>query len=361
MSNEPIVERDASIELAQQSTAWAELQGVEAARPECAPDTLGIVVIGRNEGDRLERCLESLQELIQRTVYVDSGSADDSVATSLACGASVVELDSKTPFTAARARNEGFHKLLKLHPALEYVFFVDGDCEVVSGWLSAAVQFLEQHPRVAAVWGRRRERYPETSIYNLLCDMEWSAFPFGETTACGGDAVMRVDAFRETNGYHPKLICGEEPELCIRLRKAGWRIWHLDTEMTLHDAALHRFSQWWKRATRGGYAYAQGAHLHGKPPERHWVRESRRAWLWGLWIPLIVVLAALFIGPWALLALAIYPIQVIRLGAANGGTAAHTWLRAGALVLSKFPEMLGQLKFTWDRLRGIDSLIIEYK
>lgn len=361
MINELTSGRDASPGAAQQPPSRAERHGSEAGRVESVPGTLGIVVIGRNEGERLKRCLESVHGLMSWTVYVDSGSVDESVATSLARGASVVELDPKIPFTAARARNAGFRKLLELHPDLEYVFFVDGDCEVVPGWLTAAIDFLERHPQTAAVWGRRRERYPERSVYNLLCDMEWSSFPLGETTACGGDAVMRVDAFRQANGFHPGLICGEEPELCVRLRRAGWRIWHIDSEMTLHDAALYRFSQWWTRMTRGGYAYAQGAHLHGRPPERHWVRESRRTWLWGLCIPLIALCGALLTGPWALLTLLVYPLQVIRLATKNGRPTARHWLHAGALVLSKFPETLGQIKFNWDRVRGVGSLIIEYK
>lgn len=359
MSNDLTVGQDARTQMV--PPARTDPQGTEAVRPDRAPGNLGIVVIGRNEGDRLKRCLDSLSGLMSRTVYVDSGSVDDSLAMSMGRGASVVELDTNVPFTAARARNEGFQKLLELHASLEYVFFVDGDCEVVSGWSSAAVQFMEHHPQAAAVWGRVRERHPEKSIYNLLCDMEWNAFPIGETTACGGNVVMRVSAFRQVKGFHPRLICGEEPELCVRLRKAGWQIWHVDTEMTLHDAALLRFSQWWKRAVRSGYAYAQGAHLHGKPPERHWAAESRRIWLWGLWIPLIAFSGALLIRPWALLALLVYPLQVVRIATVEGRPTGQSWLRASALVLGKFPEMLGQMKFTLDLLRKVESPIIEYK
>ena len=103
-----------------------------ASASGCA--STGVVVIGRNEGERLKRCLQSISGFIDRVVYVDSGSTDDSVAFVKSLGADVVELDMATPFTAARARNEGSKKLLKRLPALDYLFFVDGDCEVVKDW-----------------------------------------------------------------------------------------------------------------------------------------------------------------------------------------------------------------------------------
>jgi GT2 family glycosyltransferase len=325
-----------------------------------AAGTIGVVVIGRNEGARLMRCLESVRNAAGRVIYVDSGSSDDSVAMSRGLGASVIELDLQTPFTAARARNEGFRKLLEQQPTLTYVFFVDGDCEVIGGWLEASGQFLDRHPDVAVVCGRRRERYPERSVYNMLCDIEWDV-PTGETKACGGDALVRVDAFRQVNGYRPDLICGEEPELCVRLRQAGWRIWRLGQDMTLHDAALYRFSQWWRRMLRSGYGFAQGVQLHGAPPERHWVPESRRAWIWGLCIPLLVLSLAPALHWWALLLLGVYPIQVVRIALRGKRSARENWFRAGALVLGKLPEMLGQLKFLMDRHRHVQSRLIEYK
>ena len=164
---------------------------------------------------------------------------------------------------------------------------------------------------MAIVWGFRRERYPEASIYNLLCDMEWRDYPTGETKACGGDALIRVDAFRQVAGYRPELICGEEPEMCVRLRQAHWRIWRLIEPMTLHDAAIFRFGQWWKRMLRGGYGFAQGVALHGASPDRHAVTKPRRAWTWGLFIPLVALGLVLVAGPWGLLFLAIYPIQIV--------------------------------------------------
>jgi len=326
-----------------------------------ASGAVGVVVIGRNEGERLKRCLESVLGTAECIVYVDSGSSDDSVEMSRALGVEVVELDLQTPFTAARARNEGFRKLIETRPELPYVFFVDGDCEVVHGWLDEGCRFLETHPQVAVVWGRRRERYPEKSVYNLLCDIEWDSWPVGETKACGGDAVMRIDAVRQVNGYRPDLICGEEPELCVRLRGAGWRVWRLGVDMTLHDAALYHFSQWWKRVLRGGYGYAQGSELHGRPPERHWVRESRSVWVWGLWVPLVTVALSFAFRWWGLSLLLLYPLQMIRLALRGKRSARENWLRAGALVVCKFPEMLGQAKFILDKVRRVQSGLIEYK
>jgi glycosyltransferase involved in cell wall biosynthesis len=353
------MDAEVNISLLPQNTGPDSVRHVAAAaRPR---GTVGVVAIGRNEGERLQRCLRSMADNLGRLVYVDSGSSDDSVASSRALGVTAIELDLSTPFTAARARNEGFAALLHAQPQIEYVFFVDGDCEVADGWLQEAAEFLDTRRDVAVVWGCRRERYPEKSVYNLLCDIEWQDLPVGETSICGGDAVIRVEAFRAAAGYRPDLICGEEPELCVRLRQAGWRIWRLNRDMTRHDAALYRFGQWWKRMLRGGYAYALGASLHGAPPERLWVAESRRAWLWGLYIPLGALLLSVPVGWPALLLLLIYPLQVVRLARTGRHSARENWLRAGALVISKFPEMLGQLKFLRDRLWRAQSRIIEYK
>jgi glycosyltransferase involved in cell wall biosynthesis len=323
---------------------------------------LGVVVIGRNEGERLIRCLESVRDQASCVVYVDSGSTDGSVQKGQALANAVVELDMGAPFTAARARNEGFKRLLELRSGLQFVFFVDGDCEVVDGWLVTAVRFLAEHHDFAIVWGLRRERFPEKSIYNLLCDIEWQDYPIGETRACGGDAVARVEAVRAVKGYRADLICGEEPEMCVRLRQQGWRIFHLESPMTLHDAAIYRFSQWWKRMMRAGYGFAQGAALHGAPPERHAVMETRRSLIWGLAIPLSMVVLVPFVGWWSAITLFVYPIQIFRLSArGNRRSARENWVRGVALVLGKFPEVCGQIKFHIDRLRRAQSQLIEYK
>lgn len=312
---------------------------------------IAAVVIGRNEGARLTACLTALKGQVAQVIYVDSGSSDGSMATARALGARAVALDMSKPFTAARARNAG---ISHVGEDIDLIQFLDGDCVLRDGWIEVAVAFLQEHPDVAVVCGRRRERFPQSSVYNRLIDREWDTTP-GAAKACGGDALMRRVALVGVGGYRDSLIAGEEPELCVRLRAAGWQIWRLDAEMTWHDADMSRFRQWWRRSKRAGHAFAEGAALHGAPPERHWVKELRRAIFWGAMLPLLIVILSLVVSPWALLLGMIYPLQILRLSR-RGGIA---W--AFFRTLSKFAEASGALQFYLGKLRRSPSQLIEYK
>lgn len=324
---------------------------------------LGIVVIGRNEGERLRLCLASVVDRAAAVVYVDSGSTDGSVALARSLGVAVVELDPATPFTAARARNAGLDRLRERWPALEYVQFVDGDCEVVDGWLETGLAALEAHPDWAAVGGRCRERHPGRSIYNRLADLEWNT-PIGPAEACGGNAMYRVEPLREVGGFASDLIAGEEPELCLRLRRAGWSIWRLDAEMVLHDIAMTRFGQWWRRAVRGGFGAAEAAARHGRGPERFGARASRSLWFWGLAVPSAALGLAWPTRGLSLLLLGGYPVSAWRAARSvrdRGASPAQAALYGTFCMLSKFPGLLGQCRSRIGRLRRRPARLIEYK
>jgi glycosyltransferase involved in cell wall biosynthesis len=320
---------------------------------------LGVVIIGRNEGERLRRCLESVSRGAA-VVYVDSGSTDGSAQWARNHGADVIELNMRIPFTAARARNAGFRRLRAMAPDLPYVQFVDGDCELTKGWPEHAMSFLDARGDIAVVCGRLRERYPEQSIYNWLCEREWNRPP-GEVDACGGIAVMRVNALEAVGGFRDNLIAYEEPELCVRLQAAGYRIWRLDFEMAVHDAAMTHFGQWWRRALRVGYGVAQCDYLYGATPQRHWVWQSRRAWLWGVSLPLACLVIGLAFEPWGWAAWLIFPLQILRQTMRNPGQAKERALLALFQLLARFPEACGQIKFMRDRLFARQARIIEYK
>lgn len=334
---------------------------------------IGIVAIGRNEGERLRQCLQAAREHAPGApvVYVDSGSTDRSLDIAHEFGALIYLLDPALPFTAARARNEGIRSLLQQLPQTRYVQFIDGDCALQPGWIETATRFLDEHPNVAVVCGRRRERFPGASIYNRLADMEWNT-PVGIAKSCGGDAMFRVSAFQQVGGYNNDIIAGEEPELCVRLRAAGFEVHRLDHEMTLHDAAMTRFGQWWKRNVRAGHAYAEGFARHGAPPERFRAKEVRSNWTWGLLLPTLAVVATIALGVlatrWAWLPVVVAVLLYLALGVrvyrhrrSRGDAPADARRYALFTAIGKFPQVLGQWKYVRGRRRGTASRIIEYK
>src|SRR5262249_55105165 len=125
---------------------------------------VGFVVIGRNEGPRLERCLRSALTASKRVVYADSASSDGSVQLAERLGVAVVQLPPDGRLTAARGRNAGYKELRTGFPDCKLVQFLDGDCILHSEWLPQALAFLNDHPKAAVACGRRFEAHPQASI-----------------------------------------------------------------------------------------------------------------------------------------------------------------------------------------------------
>ncbi|GGY40325.1 glycosyltransferase [Parvularcula lutaonensis] len=320
-------------------------------------DDLGIVVIGRNEGERLKTCFGSLPNGVP-VVYVDSGSTDGSPEWAEAQGAEVVRLSTDRPFSAARARNEGSERLVQLHPDTSYVQFIDGDCELLDGWLETGLAALRANEKLAAVAGLRRERYPGKSWYNELCAYEWDT-PIGRADAIGGDAIYRVEALTKAGLFDPMMMAGEEPELCLRLRRLGYEIERLDADMTLHDAAIESFGAWWKRAVRSGYAYTLGMLKHGR--DGYNVREVIRALVWGGLYPLLVFLTLVF-GPrvvaFGLIAFGI--LKWWRVTRRVGARYRNPGKYAAFMMLTNVAEVRGIIRALVETAKG-ERRIVEYK
>ncbi|MBN8808847.1 MAG: glycosyltransferase [Sphingomonas sp.] len=315
---------------------------------------IGVVAIGRNEGERLKRCLASIGGGVP-VVYVDSASTDGSPEAARAAGAIVLPLDLARPFTAARARTEGAALLFDRHPETSLVMFVDGDCELEAGWLTTAADFLAAHPDFAAVGGRRRERHPEASFYNALADYEWRQ-PAGETDSCGGDAMMRADAYRAVGGFDARMIAGEEPELCSRLRATRWRIMRLDAPMTIHDAATFRFSQWWRRGVRSGFGYAQAWRATRGQGQPLYNRELSRAFGWGAALPLVSIALAIAVHPLAIL---LWPgVNLLQIARWSGRVGVR---HATLAAVAHFAELAGALRYMWRAMRGDAGGTLIYK
>jgi cellulose synthase/poly-beta-1,6-N-acetylglucosamine synthase-like glycosyltransferase len=332
-----------------------------------------VVVIGRNEGERLRRCLKSIRPQCDRIVYVDSGSEDDSVTFARSLGVEVVQLDTSIPFTAARARNEGLRRLRKLAPSVEFVQFVDGDCELVTGWIEVALRVFDEKPTATVVCGRVHERFRNATIYNRLCDMEWNT-PVGEAEACGGIALMRVAAVEHAGYFDPGLICGEEADLCRRLRARGGVVLRIDADMTLHDAAMTRAIQWWRRSKRGGFGSADALYRLGSKASESDKQAVRGVIMWVAVLPVLFVImlaTTIFHGATGI-ALALIGAAFALLVAQTGRLAwsrvserdeklTDACLYALSLMASKLPKAAGMLRCRRLRRRGEMARIIEWR
>jgi cellulose synthase/poly-beta-1,6-N-acetylglucosamine synthase-like glycosyltransferase len=327
---------------------------------------LSVVVIGRNEGDRLERCLRSVVAMVPvsgpvEVIYVDSASTDGSAERAAALGAKVIRIAPLRPCAAA-GRNAGWRAA-----SAPIVLFLDGDTMLAPRFVADSLHDFDD-PRVAVVWGHRREINPSASVFNRVLDLDWLS-PAGPSDFCGGDALIRRSVLEEVGGYDETLIAGEEPEMCWRIRALGCTVLHVDRAMVAHDLAITRWSQYWRRAVRTGYAYAEISSRFCRTSSPLWSRESRRHIVRGT---AMLVLAA------ACLILSIVDRSAVPTAAAVGivlALAVRTAYRARwkcpnltTLLLYglhshlvHMPILCGQLKYLFDRQAGTIPTLIEYK
>jgi cellulose synthase/poly-beta-1,6-N-acetylglucosamine synthase-like glycosyltransferase len=324
--------------------------------------SLSIVIIGRNEGERLERCILTAQAIEgwspAEVLYVDSGSTDGSLDLAARLGATVLPLPPGA-FTAARARNLGWRQAVG-----ELVLFLDGDTILDAKFPLAALAELQKSPTNAAAWGHRREICPCLSIYVRVLDLDW-VYPPGETLFFGGDVLVRRVALEAVNGFDETLIAGEEPEMCRRMRTLGWHIQHIDAPMTLHDLAITRFSQYWRRSQRAGYAFAAVSARFRATSDPFWSEESswnRQRGLFWLLSPIVALVASVaLLSPWPmtiwlllLLAFAARTARQYRWKPAPWTTLLLYGLHSH---LQQIPIFFGQVQFLLNR----NKALMEYK
>lgn len=314
---------------------------------------VGVVVIGRNEGPHLLRALGSIGEQAGAVAYADSESTDDSVAlVRERFGAvAVVEMRAdERPLSPSRGRNEGYAALRERLPAVRYVQFLDGDCELDPRWLSTAARYLHEHPDVGVVAGRLRERDRERNAFHRLADMEWDQ-PAGEVNDMGGIMMVRVEAWERVGGQNPDIPAAEEREFCWRVIDAGYKVMRLADDMALHDIDMASFMEWWTRSVRTGHAYAQGYWVH----RDNWHLKHLLSYVaYGAALPSAAVGGAPLTLGASLGLLAAYPRlwKKVEQGRLQRGDAPEdARLYAAAAVVGKVAGALGVAKFFTKTLR----------
>ena len=327
---------------------------------------VSVVVIGRNEGARLESCLRSVNAMLRKdftteVIYVDSGSTDESLSLAQRLGARTIPLKATRP-TAALGRNAGWRAARG-----EFVLFLDGDTILHPDFVRLALPHFAV-PAHAVLWGHRRELHPQASVYNRVLDLDW-IYPPGLTRFCGGDALFRTEILVQTQGFDETLIAGEEPELCRRILADGGEILHLDLPMTGHDLAMTRFAQYWKRAIRAGHAFAEVSARFDRTPNPFWLAEARRNRshaLCLLTIPVAALTASLILRSPSPLIVAASLLLLLAIRT----TWKARWKSADRFALAlygihshfqRIPIYLGQLRFQRSQRTGERPALVEYK
>jgi cellulose synthase/poly-beta-1,6-N-acetylglucosamine synthase-like glycosyltransferase len=327
---------------------------------------ISVVVIGRNEGKRLKRCLASVAAMDRpvdgfEVIYVDSESTDGSQRYAADSGARVLEVTPTRP-CAAVGRNAGWRA-----STAPIILFLDGDTMLVPDFVSHGLAEFED-PKIAIVWGHRRELAPRASVFNRVLDLDW-IYPPGVSEFCGGDALVRRRVLEEVGGFDERLIAGEEPEMCQRIRSRGYTILHIDRPMTAHDLAMTRWSQYWRRALRAGYAYAEISDRSTESGLQLWRTESRHNL--GHGGLLLATTGGGLLGTLALRSL--IPMTLVAAGILLLGLRTERRVRwkSGDFTtrllyglhshLQQIPILFGQLRYWRDRRNGRVGSLIDYK
>jgi glycosyltransferase involved in cell wall biosynthesis len=342
-----------------------ESERTSRRRVDAALPAISVVVIGRNEGQRLASCLESIHKVrgatVNELIYVDSDSSDGSPELAYRNGATVIVIRPERP-TAALGRNAGWRRA-----SSDLILFLDGDTVLHPEFALTACDALARDPSIAAVWGHRREIRLQASIYNRILDLDW-IYPPGVTEFCGGDVMMRRNVLVETGGFDERLIAGEEPELCRRIRARGYKILHIDSPMTGHDLQITRWSQYWKRATRAGHAYAEVSERFRNSEDPFWTSERRRNMIRGSWW--IVSLAAAISASihFGVLPISLWLVLLLLLSLRSAWKSRWKGAALGVLLLYGFhshlqqvPIFVGQLQYELNKKRKRARKLIEYK
>lgn len=309
---------------------------------------IGIVVIGKNEGKRLEKCLEALTPFAKPIVYVDSNSHDQSVPFAKNLGIEVVLLThNKT--TAALCRNAGFKRLMEMAPGTTLVQFVDGDCALDPQWLSFAEKVFESEPQVAIVAGILDERDAHQNIYKQLSQIEWYRAA-GEIDYTGGNFMMRAAVFQQIGGFNPAIFAAEDNDLGSRTRQQGWKIVQINCKMGIHDSRIVDFKTFWERSIRTGYAFAQVYLTKRDGAPSLLKREYYSTLFWGGLIPLLAIVGTIW-NCWSLALFAVYPLLFVKIVLSMKGQWGweNAFLYAYGCVIGKFPALLGILEFWWKK------------
>ncbi len=317
--------------------------------------SISVIIIGVNVEKHIENCVTSVMKTDYpndkiEIIYVDGGSNDNSVKIAKSFTyVKTIELNDHHP-TPGKGRNNGY-KAAKS----ELIQFLDADTVIHPKWFKTAVPYIKNN--IAAVRGKRIEKYPRKNNYHLIGDIEWhissgqysDTFTEGPCRSFGGDVLMLKQILESVDGFDETLIAGEDPDLSYRIRQTGLTIYIINAVMTTHDLNMTSFQQYFKRAYRSGHAYAEIGYRYIRQKEKLNFKELLRITL-GVIVPTVIILVSCFSGCCAgfIIALIIIFRPLIKLLIMKSKyklSFGHIFLYGMHLSFAVYPQFLGVLRY----------------
>jgi glycosyltransferase involved in cell wall biosynthesis len=241
---------------------------------------LSVVLISKNQAWSIVRLMESVVRETasvpsKEIILMDSASTDETVELAGAYPIRIFRLQPGQALSPAIGRYVGYQQARG-----QYVLFLDGDTELVEGWLRHALRVMRETPGAGAVTGHVinlptaavKEPLPLLRKMEMRAPREvlWGSY------GGGGAAMYRRAVLDEVGTFNPYLNSDEEPELGLRIRHAGFRILELDYPLVRHynDAPVALSTVLSRRRRNFLLGIGQGARYHlGDALLWQWLRE----------------------------------------------------------------------------------------
>jgi glycosyltransferase involved in cell wall biosynthesis len=218
---------------------------------------VSVVIKALNEEKRIAAAIESALRAVRRVggevILADSCSSDKTIELAMAYPIRVVKLANASERCCGVGPQLGYQ-----HSRGEFIYLLDGDMQMLEGFLEVALDFMLAHPDIAGVGGQLVELNTESLEYIARSAQARDHVKPGAVDRLDGGGLYRRSAIEAAGHFSDRnLHSYEEFELAVRLRSQGWKLWRLPLDVVHH---------------RG----------HDAPPYRLLMRRWQTHYVWGL-------------------------------------------------------------------------------
>ncbi len=201
---------------------------------------LSVIVVNYNTAAFLRRCLDSLSsqgDIALKAIVVDNASEDNSQEMVRNEFPWVELVANRQNLGFSRANNQALRSCRS-----KYVHFLNPDTEVREGALVAMTRFMDSHPRVGLAGNRivNPDGSPQSSVEHRYPGQKYARGELkglaGEIAwVLGASMIARMRLIEDLGGFDERFsLYGEEQDLCLRIRKAGWAIGFIPEAVVVH-------------------------------------------------------------------------------------------------------------------------------